>query len=278
MSGTLFVVGTPIGNLGDFSPRAVEILKEVDFIAAEDTRVTIKLLNHFSISTPMISYFAHNIGERGPQIIERLLGGEDCAIVTDAGMPCISDPGEELVRLAMEHGIATHSVPGPTAALTALALSGQNTSRFSFEGFISVNASSRKEHLESIVTYPNTLIFYEAPHKLRKTLRDLYQALGNRSITLCRELTKIHEEVWKTTLEEATNHYRNQEPRGEFVLVVEGYQAPPMEEISLEQAVQMVLKHMEEGNPLKEAAKIVAKETPFSKSELYKATMETEKP
>lgn len=274
MSGTLYVVGTPIGNLSDFSPRAIKTLQEVDFIAAEDTRVTIKLLNHFLIETPMISYFAHNIAERGPQIISRILDGENCAIVTDAGMPCISDPGEELVRMAIDHGIPTHSVPGPTAALTALALSGQSTHRFSFEGFLSVNSSSRKKHLASITTYPNTLIFYEAPHKLRKTLRDLLDALGNRSITLCRELTKIHEEIWKTTLEEAFEHYHNQEPRGEFVLIVEGYQAPEEIEITFEEAVTLVCKRRETGEALKDAAKAIAKETPFSKSALYKAATE----
>ena len=220
MAGKLYIVGTPIGNLSDLSPRAVETLSKVDFIAAEDTRVTQKLLTHFSISKPMVSYHKFSGNKRGEDITARLLDGETCAIVTDAGMPCISDPGEELVRECHEHGVEIESVPGPSAAITALCMSGLDTSRFSFEGFLSVTKKQRDEHLDEIKDFSRTLIFYEAPHKLKNTLDDLYRVLGNRQIALCRELTKIHEEVIKGTISEMIERYKELTPRGEYVLVV----------------------------------------------------------
>ena len=222
MSGILYVVGTPIGNLGDMSPRAVETLENVDFIAAEDTRVTLKLLNHFGIKKPMVSYFEHNKHQRGEIICRRILSGENCAIVTDAGMPCISDPGELLVKQCEEYGIEVKAVPGPSAVISALAISGLPTGRFTFEGFLSVNKKSRMEHLESVKNETRTMIFYEAPHKLNATLRDMLGAFGNRSIAIVRELTKIHEEVIRTTLEQAVERYSEAPLKGEIVLVIDG--------------------------------------------------------
>ncbi|MBQ9108889.1 MAG: 16S rRNA (cytidine(1402)-2'-O)-methyltransferase [Oscillospiraceae bacterium] len=275
MSGTLYVVGTPIGNLGDLSPRAIETLQIVDFIAAEDTRVTLKLLNHFEIKKPMVSYYEHNIRQRGEMIVARLLQGESCAIVTDAGMPCISDPGEDLVSLCAQHGIPTVVVPGPSAALSALAVSGLSTSRFSFEGFLTTNKRGRLEHLQSLVDDPHTLIFYEAPHKLLATLKDMREVLGDRPISLVRELTKLHEEVRRTTLAAAVEHYEANAPRGEFVLVVAGAQpADTREEVSFEEAVEMVKAlQQKESLPASEAAKRIAKETGYKKGELYKAAL-----
>ena len=203
MSGTLTIVGTPIGNLGDFSPRAVEALEAADFIAAEDTRVTLKLLNHFGLKKPLVSYYEHNKRERGEQICARIEAGESCALVSDAGMPAISDPGEELVAQCAERGSPVLAVPGPSAVVTALALSGLPTGRFAFEGFLSVNKKSRREHLQSLSGERRTMVFYEAPHKLPGTLRDLLEALGDRRVALARELTKVHEEVSRTTLSEA---------------------------------------------------------------------------
>ncbi|MGN1131113.1 MAG: 16S rRNA (cytidine(1402)-2'-O)-methyltransferase, partial [Ruminococcus sp.] len=193
MDNTLYVVGTPIGNLSDMSPRAVDTLRNVDFIAAEDTRVTLKLLNHFDIKKPMVSYYEHNKRERGEIICNRILSGESCAIVTDAGMPCISDPGEDLIKLCQEKGIKTIVVPGPSAVISALAVSGLETGRFCFEGFLSVNKKSRREHLQSLADETRTMIFYEAPHKLPSTLKDLYSSFGDRKLTIVREITKIHE-------------------------------------------------------------------------------------
>ena len=213
--GALYVVGTPIGNLGDFSPRARETLEGADFIAAEDTRVTLRLLNHFGIKKPLLSYFEHNKLEHGPMIVARLRQGETCALVSDAGMPAISDPGETLVAACAQAGIPVYVVPGPTAALSALAISGLPTGRFTFEGFLSVNKRSRREHLEAVAQEERTMIFYEAPHKLRKTLSDFSKLFGpDRRIALCRELTKLHEEVWRTTWGEAAARYRETEPRG----------------------------------------------------------------
>ena len=215
MAGKLYVVGTPIGNLSDFSPRAIETLKKVDFIAAEDTRVTVKLLNHFNISKPMLAYYEHNKMQRGGDIIARLLSGEDCALVSDAGMPAISDPGEDLVRMAYENGIPVESVPGPSALITALAVSGMKSGRFCFEGFLSVNKPSRRAHLNEVKTETRTMIFYEAPHKLPATLKDMLEAFGDRKIALVRELTKLHEEVIHTTLKEAAEMYTEEtKPRG----------------------------------------------------------------
>ena len=275
MSGTLYVVGTPIGNLGDFSPRAIETLQAVDFIAAEDTRVTLKLLNHFDIKKPMVSYYEHNLHQRGEMIIGRILQGENCAIVTDAGMPCISDPGEDLVALCAQHGIPTVVVPGPSAAISALAVSGLPTSRFSFEGFLTVNKRGRKEHLQSLVDDPHTLIFYEAPHKLSATLKDMLEVLGDRPISLVRELTKLHEEVMRTTLAQAAAYYEQNPPRGEFVLVVAGAQPRnTKDEVTFEEAVEMVRAlQRQEDLPASEAARRIAKETGYKKSELYKSAL-----
>ena len=277
MAGILYVVGTPIGNLEDMSVRAVRTLQEVDFIAAEDTRVTLKLLNHFDIKKPMVSYHDHNIREKGEVIIAKLQSGENGAIVTDAGMPCISDPGEDLVRLCAENNITVQVVPGPSAAISALALSGLNTSKFVFEGFLTTNKSGRIENLEALKNEPRTLIFYEAPHKLKDTLRDLRKVLGNRKISLCRELTKIHEEVDRTDLDGAIAEYEERNPKGEYVLIVEGAPEEAGEvSFTLEQAIDMVLALSAKGTPLSSAAKDVAKQTGFKKGELYKGALERE--
>jgi 16S rRNA (cytidine1402-2'-O)-methyltransferase len=271
MSGILYVTGTPIGNLGDFSPRAVQTLESVDFIAAEDTRVTLKLLNHFGIKKPMVSYFEHNKRERGEIICSRIEQGENCAIVTDAGMPCISDPGEDLIKLCEERGIKTVVIPGPSAVISALAVSGLATGRFTFEGFLSVNKKSRNEHLQSLKNEHRTMIFYEAPHKLPSTLRDLYSAFGDRKLSIVRELTKIHEEVIRTTTKYAAESYADGSLKGEFVLVLEG--APKQEEqeeLSLEYAVSIAQKLVESGQKPTDAAKQAALMTGFKKNEIYK--------
>lgn len=273
MSGKLYVVGTPIGNLSDFSPRAVETLASVDFIAAEDTRVTLKLLNHFDIKKPMVSYFEHNRRERGEVILERIKSGENCAIVTDAGMPAISDPGEDLVDLCLSNGITVESVPGPTAFATAVAMSGLPSGRFTFEGFLSVNKPSRREHLEGIVTERRTMVFYEAPHKLTATLKDLYKYLGDRRIALIKELTKIHETVERTTLSAACEKYSQQVPKGEFVIVIEGSTEPKQKEVSLDEAVMLAKKLVESGMAINDAAKETAKETRLKKGDIYKALL-----
>lgn len=273
MSGKLYVVGTPIGNLSDFSPRAVETLASVDFIAAEDTRVTLKLLNHFDIKKPMVSYFEHNRRERGEVILERIKSGESCAIVTDAGMPAISDPGEDLVNLCLSNGITVESVPGPTAFATAVAMSGLPSGRFTFEGFLSVNKPSRREHLEEIVSERRTMVFYEAPHKLAATLKDLYKYLGDRRIALIKELTKIHETVERTTLSAACEKYSQQVPKGEFVIVIEGSTEPKQKEVSLENAVLLAKKLVESGMAINDAAKETAKETKLKKGDIYKALL-----
>ena len=273
MSGKLYVVGTPIGNLSDFSPRAVETLASVDFIAAEDTRVTLKLLNHFEIKKPMVSYFEHNRRERGEIILERIKSGENCAIVTDAGMPAISDPGEDLVDLCLSNGITVESVPGPTAFATAMAMSGLPSGRFTFEGFLSVNKPSRREHLEEIVSERRTMVFYEAPHKLTETLKDLYKYLGDRRIALIKELTKIHETVECTTLSEACEKYSAQTPKGEFVIVIEGSTEPKQKEVSLDEAVALTKGLVENGMAINDAAKEIAKETKLKKGDIYKALL-----
>ena len=277
MAGILYVVGTPIGNLEDMSVRAVRTLQEVDFIAAEDTRVTLKLLNHFEIKKPMVSYHDHNIREKGEVIIAKLQSGENGAIVTDAGMPCISDPGEDLVRLCAENNIDVRVVPGPSAAISALALSGLNTSKFVFEGFLTTSRSGRMENLEALKNEPRTLIFYEAPHKLKDTLADLRKVLGNRKISLCRELTKIHEEIDRTDLDGAIAEYEERNPKGEYVLIVEGAPEEAGEvTFTLEQAIDMVLALSAKGTPMSSAAKDVAKQTGFKKGELYKGALERE--
>lgn len=274
MSGTLYVVGTPIGNLGDISPRALETLENCDFIAAEDTRVTLKLLNRFEIKKPMVSYFEHNRFERGPVIAERILSGENCAIVTDAGMPAISDPGEDLVKLCMEKGIRIESVPGPCAFATALAVSGMPSKRFTFEGFIPVEKSERKEHISWLVGETRTMIFYEAPHKLAQTLTDLYKALGDREIAIVRELTKIHEQVIKTTLCEASEKYSNEPIKGEIVLIVKGAEPEKREQMTLEQAAEYAMKLVEKGESKTQAAKLAAKESGLKKGDIYKLLLE----
>lgn len=266
----LYVVGTPIGNLSDFSPRGREVLGSVDFIAAEDTRVTLKLLTHFGIRKPMVSYHEHNIREKGEAIIARILGGESCAVVTDAGMPCISDPGEDLVRLCAESGIEIRVVPSPTAAMSAIAVSGLSAARFAFEGFLSVNQKQRRERLAELQTDCRTLIFYEAPHKLKNTLDDLYAFFGDRKIALCRELTKIHEEVLRGTISEMITYYKERVPRGEFVLVVSGAEkAAQKENITLEEACALAEEKITAGMKPAEACKEAARQSGFSKSEIY---------
>ncbi len=273
MSGKLYVVGTPIGNLGDLSPRAVDVLDSVDFIAAEDTRVTMKLLTHFNIKKEMVSYFEHNKRERGEIICTRIANGESCAIVTDAGMPAISDPGEDLVKLCHEMGIEVESVPGPTAFATALAISGMPSGRFTFEGFLSVNKKSRREHLEEIKDEKRTLIFYEAPHKLSNTLKDLYNVLGDRTLAIVREITKMHEQVIRTTLREAAEVYSNGGIKGEIVLIIEGKKAEQTAEITLDDAVNMAKELVEKGMSVNNAAKETAAHTPFKKGDIYKALL-----
>ena len=272
MPGIIYIVGTPIGNLSDFSPRAIQTLREVDFIAAEDTRVTLKLLNHFDIRKPLVSYHEHNLRERGEAIIQRVLDGENVAVVSDAGMPCVSDPGEDIVRLAAEADIQTIVIPGPSAAISALCISGLSTSRFSFEGFLSTNRKNRREHLQSLIGDTHTLIFYEAPHKLLDTLKDMAAAFGaDRRISLCREMTKIHEQVFRTTLEEAVQYYTENTPKGEFVLILEGAQKPVDPEITFEQAVEEASRLVQSGIRATDAAKQVSAHTPFKKSEIYSA-------
>ncbi len=274
MSGTLYVVGTPIGNLGDISPRALDILEKCDFIAAEDTRVTLKLLNHFGIKKPMVSYFEHNRFERGPVIAERILSGETAAIVTDAGMPAISDPGEDLVKLCHEKGIKVESVPGPCAFATALAISGMPSKRFTFEGFISTDKSERREHISSLKNETRTMIFYEAPHKLLNTLKDLEAVLGNREIAIVRELTKIHEEVIRTDFASAIKRYSEEAIKGEIVLVVGGAAPEEAQAMTVEQAVRYAKDLVESGESKSNAAKIAAKESGFKKGEIYRLLIE----
>ena len=275
MSGTLYLVATPIGNLGDFSPRAVETLETVDFIAAEDTRVSIKLLNHFEIKKPLVSYHEHNHITAGQSILVRLLEGESCALVTDAGTPAVSDPGEDLVRLCAENGVEVLSIPGCCAAVNALAVSGLPTGRFTFEGFLTVNKKSRRERLESLKNEERTMIFHEAPHKLLTTLEDLTAAFGaDRRIALCRELTKLHEETRRCTLGEAVAYYTENAPKGEFVLVLAGAEPRESVTVTLEDAVAQVLTLKAQGMRLKDAAKEVAEHTGLSKNELYAASLE----
>jgi len=274
MSGTLYLVATPIGNLGDLSPRAVETLETVDFIAAEDTRVSLKLLNHFNIKKSLVSYHEHNHVTAGQSILARLLAGESCALVTDAGTPAISDPGEPLVRLCAENGVTVTAVPGCCAAVNALAVSGLPTGRFTFEGFLSVNKKSRREHLESLRAERRTMIFHEAPHKLRATLADLCEAFGpGRRIALCREMTKLHEEVRRCTLGEAAACCAENEPRGEYVLVVAGAEPASVPAVTLEEGADQVLALAEDGARLKDAAKEVAERTGLSKNDLYAAAL-----
>lgn len=272
MAGTLYIVATPIGNLDDMPPRVAATFGAADFIAAEDTRVTMKLLNHLGLKKPMVSYYEHAL-QKGEGILRRIEAGESCALCSDAGMPCVSDPGEVIVRDALAHGIRVVPVPAASACVTALAVSGQDTSRWVFEGFLPVNRKQKKERLAELLNERRTIIFYEAPHKLRTTLDDLKTAFGSeRSVTLCRELTKIHEEIWKTTLGEAAAHYGANEPRGEYVLVMAGADVrPDMQDApTLEQTAQRALELTAEGFAPAAAAKAAAQGTPYSKSEVYR--------
>ena len=274
MSGTLFLVPTPIGNLSDISPRARDTLSQADFIAAEDTRVSLKLLNHLEIKKPLVSYYEHNKETSGPKIADRIEAGENCALVTDAGSPAISDPGEDLVRLCAERGITVTAIPGPCAVVTALSISGLPTGRFTFEGFLSVNKKARRTHLDSLREEQRTMIFYEAPHKLRDTLKDLIEAFGaDRKVSLCRELTKLHEEVLRMTLGEAQAYYEEQDPRGEYVLVIQGASPKKKETVSLEEALEQVEALMNQGLSRKDAVKQISAKTGHPKNELYNAAL-----
>ena len=274
MAGTLYLVATPIGNLSDFSPRAVDTLQNADFIAAEDTRVSMKLLNHFGIKKPLVSYHEHNRTAAGQAVLERILGGETCALVTDAGTPAISDPGEDLVRLCAENEISVLSIPGCCAAVNALAVSGLPTRRFTFEGFLSANKKERREQLTHLTSEERTMIFHEAPHKLRATLDDMLAILGDRPIALCRELTKLHEETRRTTLAAAVSYYAEKEPRGEFVLVVAGAAPTEAASISLSDGVAMVQKYRQDGMRMKDAVRQVSADTGLNKNELYNAALQ----
>lgn len=276
MSGALYLVGTPIGNLGDLTHRAASVLAEVDFIAAEDTRVSVKLLNHLQIKKPIVSYYEHNRAESGERIRDRLIAGESCALVTDAGMPAISDPGEDLVRLCAASGITVYAVPGACAAVTALALSGLPTGRFTFEGFLSTARKSRFDHLNVLKEEKRTMIFYEAPHKLLATLKDMLTAFGDRRVSISRELTKIYEETLRFTLSEAIAHFEEKPPRGEFVLVLEGATQSDEPELSLDDALNMIARMRTEGLSLKDSVKKCAADTGFPKNVLYEAALKIE--
>ena len=271
---TLYLVPTPIGNLSDISDRCRETLQSVDFIAAEDTRVTLRLLNHMGIKKPLVSYYEHNKEVSGPKIVERLLAGESCALVTDAGSPAISDPGEDLVRLCAEAGVTVTAIPGPCAAITALSISALPTGRFTFEGFLSTAKKNRFAHLDSLRAEQRTMIFYEAPHKLAGTLSDLRQVFGGtRRICLCRELTKLHEEALRMTLDEAVAYYETQAPRGEYVLIVEGARESAEPAVTQDDAVARVQELIAQGYSKKDAVRQVAAETGFPKNALYDAVL-----
>ena len=271
------MVATPIGNLGDFSPRGVETLERADFIAAEDTRVSMKLLNHFGIKKPLVSYHEHNRASAGQAILARLLAGETCALVTDAGTPAISDPGEDLVRLCGENGVTVEAIPGCCAAICALAVSGLPTGRFTFEGFLSANKKERRGALLKLQNEERTMVFHEAPHKLRSTLSDMAEILGDRPVALCRELTKLHEETLRTTLSQAVALYAEKEPRGEYVLVVAGAQPTEEPAVTLEEGVSRVQQLRAGGMKMKEAIRTVAAQTELNKNELYDAVLKAEK-
>ena len=278
MAGTLYLVPTPIGNLGDISPRMADTLAQAAFIAAEDTRVTVKLLNHLGLKKPMVTYHRHNTAASGQAVLDRLLAGESCALVTDAGMPAISDPGEEMVALCAAAGVPVVPIPGPCALVTALAASGQPTGRFTFEGFLAMNKKNRRAHLESLRGEERTMIFYEAPHKLVATLRDLADTFGReREISLCRELTKLHEEIRRTTLGEAADWYGEETPRGEFVLVVRGAQPEEEGECTLEDGLTLAERlREEEGLSRRDAVRHAAKELALARHELYRLAVEQE--
>lgn len=277
MAGMLYLVPTPIGNLGDISQRCRQTLEEADFIAAEDTRVTLKLLNHLGIKKSLISYYEHNKAQKGNAILERILAGETCALVSDAGSPAISDPGEDLVRLCAQEGITVSAIPGPCAVITALSISALPTGRFCFEGFLSTAKKSRREHLESLKGEMRTMIFYEAPHKLMNTLEDMAEVFGaDRPISLGRELTKLHEEVFRTTLGQAIVHYKEQPPKGEFVLVIGGAE-PVQEEVPTAQdAAEFVRQKMRDGMSRKDAVKEAVKVLKLPKNVVYDAALTIE--
>ena len=270
MAGMLYLVPTPIGNLGDISVRCRETLEQADFIAAEDTRVTLKLLNYLGIKKSLVSYFEHNKAAKGNVILDRILAGETCALVSDAGSPAISDPGEDLVKQCAEAGVTVCAIPGPCAVITALSISGQSTGRFCFEGFLSTAKKSRRDHLEALVKEQRTMIFYEAPHKLLNTLEDMAAVFGeDRPISLCRELTKLHEEVVRTTLAEAIAKYQENPPKGEFVLIVAGAQ-PEEEEVPTETDALGYLKRLiDNGMSRKDAIKQTAKDLGLPKNTVY---------
>lgn len=273
MSGKLFVVGTPIGNLSDFSPRGIETLENADYIAAEDTRVTLRLLTHFGIKKPLLSYYKPKEQEKSERIIELLSEGNSIALVSDAGMPCISDPGSILVKRCRDLGISVEVIPGCNAAVAAVAASGLEIDRWAFEGFLPVPKKERTERLDSVKHMPHALVYYEAPHKLRQTLSDLSEALGaERMAALCRELTKIHEETIRGTLDELVHYYETVEPRGEFVIVIEGAKSSDnSENFTLEQAVQLARQLADGGEKLSDACKEAAKSTGISKRDIYSA-------
>ncbi len=274
MAGMLYLVPTPIGNLGDISVRCRETLEQADFIAAEDTRVTLKLLNYLGIKKSLVSYFEHNKAAKGNVILDRILAGETCALVSDAGSPAISDPGEDLVKQCAEAGVTVCAIPGPCAVITALSISGQSTGRFCFEGFLSTAKKSRRDHLEALVKEQRTMIFYEAPHKLLNTLEDMAAVFGeDRPISLCRELTKLHEEVVRTTLGEAVAKYTENPPKGEFVLVVAGAPEEVKEAATADDAAQRVKALMESGLSRKDAIKQTAKELDLPKNVVYDAAL-----
>ncbi len=275
MAGVLYLVPTPIGNLGDISQRCRETLEQADFIAAEDTRVTLKLLNHLGIKKSLVSYYEHNKAYKGNIILERILSGETCALVSDAGSPAISDPGEELVRQCAEAGVCVCAIPGPCAVITALSISGQRTGRFCFEGFLSTAKKSRRAHLEALANEPRTMIFYEAPHKLLATLQDMAQVFGEtRPISLCRELTKVHEEVIRTTLAQAIRQFTEQPPKGEFVLVIAGAPEQVPLQASPQDAAQRVAALMAQGLSRKDAVKQAAQELHLPKNLVYDAALD----
>ena len=277
MAGMLYLVPTPIGNLGDISTRCRETLESVDFIAAEDTRVSLKLLNHLGIKKSLVSYYEHNKAFKGNVILERILAGETCALVSDAGSPAISDPGEELVKQCADAGITVCAIPGPCAVITALSISGQATGRFCFEGFLSTAKKSRREHLESLVEETRTMVFYEAPHKLLNTLEDMADTFGaDRPISLCRELTKLHEEVVRTTLGEAVEKYTQSPPKGEFVLVVAGAPVQEKELPTVADAAARVAQLMATGISRKDAIKQTAKELDLPKNVVYDAALKAD--
>ena len=277
MAGMLYLVPTPIGNLGDISPRAKATLESADFIAAEDTRVTLKLLNHLELRKPLVSYYEHNKSFKGGKILDRILAGETCALVSDAGSPAISDPGEDLVKQCAQAGVTVCAIPGPCAVITALSISGQSTGRFCFEGFLSTAKKSRREHLDSLRNESRTMVFYEAPHKLVNTLEDMAEAFGpDRPISLCRELTKLHEEVLRTTLQGALDRYRTDAPKGEFVLVVAGAPEQVKQAASPADAAALVRSLMAQGFSRKDAVKQAAAKLELPKNVVYDASLEDE--